>query len=187
MKKFLCLVASFALCATFAVTTTYAASSVNADEQKILDVLTAGVTVDGKTVNLEAGDINAARNYFTTDGVDVTAAQATTVLAQIDAAKKVIVDNKITNLSTMDKKFQDQIIGYAQVAAKELGLTIVADYTSKTIVVKDAKGSVIFSKEKAVKNTGDNFTSTLALSGAIALLLAGAGIVAVRKGLFARG
>ena len=120
------------------------------------------------------------------DGVDMSADQKNVVVAQIEAAKKVIVDNNITDLKTINKKYQDQIIDIAQVAAKTMGLTLSADYSSKTIKVLDKDGKVIFTAEKAIKNTGDNFTSTLALSGAIAILLAGAGMVAAKKGLLSK-
>lgn len=164
-----------------------AASGINPEEQKILDVLNAGVTVGGKVVSIDAAYINSAENYFNADGVEITASQSSVVLTQIGAAKQVIIDNNITDLKTIDKKFQDQIIGYAQAAASELGLTLSADYSSKTIVVKDASGKVLFTASKVIKNTGDDFTTTLAISGAIALLIACAGVVAAKKGLFSRG
>lgn len=186
MKKLLKVVASIAACAAFTVTTTQAAGGIDANEQKVLDTLKAGVVVNGKTVNLDASYITSAENYFMTDGVEMSDAQATNVMTQIEAAKKVIVDNKITDLATMPKNFQDQIIGYADAAAKEMGLTLVADYSSKTITIKDKDGKVLMTAAKVIKNTGDDFTSTLALSGAIAILLAGAGIVAAKKGLLAK-
>lgn len=175
-----------ALSATFMIPAA-AASGINAEEQKVLDILKAGVSVNGKTVSLDASYINSAENYFNTDGVEVTADQASVVLTQIEAAKQVIIDNNITDLKTINKKFQDQIIGYAQSAAKELGLTLSADYSSKTIVVKDSNGKTLFTASKVIKNTGDDFTMTLAVSGAIALLIACAGVVAAKKGLFSRG
>lgn len=187
MKKFLSLITCLALSAGFLVTPAQAASGINAEEQKILDTLNAGVMVNGKKVTLDTGYVNSAQNYFMTDGVDVTSAQAAVVLAQLENAKKVMVDNGITDLYNMRRDLQDQIIGYAQVAAKELGLTLVVDYAAKTITVKDAKGNILVTVSKVIKNTGDDFTSTLAISSTIALLLAGAGVVAFKKGLFARG
>lgn len=185
MKKALSFVACLVLCAAFTVQAN-AASGINAEEQKVLNILKAGVSVNGKTVSLDASYINTAENYMNSDGIDITAEQASVVINQVDAAKKVIIDNNITDLKTMPKKFQDQIIGYAQSAAKELGLTLVADYSSKTIVVKDASGKVLFTASKVIKNTGDDYTMTLAISGAIALLIACAGIVAAKKGLFVK-
>ncbi|MEG1475664.1 MAG: LPXTG cell wall anchor domain-containing protein [Longicatena sp.] len=185
MKKILSLITSLSLCV--ALTLTVSAAGLNANEQKILNELKAGVNVDGKMVNLGAGYINQAETYLTSGDVDITDAQAETVISQVQAAKAIVVENKITNLNTMPKKFQDQIIGNIQTAAAVLGLTVSVNYADKEIVIKDKTGKIIASASKAVKNTGDNFTSTLALSGAIALLLAGAGIVAARKGLFVKG
>lgn len=186
MKKALRLIACLMMCVACMSVTVGAASGINPSEQKILDVLRAGVTVEGKVVSLDVSYINSAENYMNSDGVDITASQADVVVSQVSAAKQVIIDNKITDLKTIDKKFQDQIIGYAQSAASELGLVLVVDYSSKTIIVKDSSGKVIFTASKVIKNTGDDYTRTLALSGAIALLIAGAGVIAVRKGLFSK-
>lgn len=186
MKKFLKVAASLAACALFAVTTISAAGGIDTNEKKVLDSLRAGVVVDGKVVSLDEAYISQAETYFMKDGIEMSDEQATVVLAQIEAGKKVIVDNKISDLATVKKVYQDQLLDIAQVAAKAMGVTMAVDYSSKTVTVFDAKGSVIFKATKVIKNTGDDFTSTLALSGAIAILLAGAGIVAAKKGLLAK-
>lgn len=186
MRKFMKAAASLAACAAFTVTSAQAAGGIDANEQKVLDTLKAGVVVDGKTVTLDASYLTSAENYFMSDGVEMSDAQVTSVMTQIEAAKKVITENKITDLATMPKKFQDQIIGYADAAAKEMGLTLVTDYSSKTITIKNKDGKVLMTAAKVIKNTGDDYTSTLAISGAIALLLAGAGIEAAKKGLLAK-
>lgn len=185
MKKILSLATCLAICVAFTLSVN-AASGINAEEQKILNILKAGVNVNGKMVMLDASYMNAAENYFNSDGVSITGEQASVVVNQIEAAKKVIVDNGITDLKTMNKKFQDQIISYAQVAASELGLTLVADYSSKTIVIKDASGKEIFSISKVIKNTGDDYTQALAIAGAFVLLIASAGVIAAKKGLFVK-
>ena len=186
MKNVVCLITCLLLSVSCMSVKILAASGINAEEQKILNVLKTSVTIDGKVVSLDASYINSAENYMNSDGVDLTASQADVVITQIEAAKQVIIDNKITDLKTMNKKFQDQILGYAQIAANELGLILVADYSSKSIVIKDSSGNIIFTASKVIKNTGDDYTRTLAISGAIALLLAGAGIIATRKGLFTK-
>ncbi|MEG0660811.1 MAG: hypothetical protein RR443_09575 [Anaerorhabdus sp.] len=186
MKKIISFIATVVLCATFSITAN-AASGITPEEQQILDLLKAGVVVEGKTVTLDSSYLVQAENYLAQDGVSVTAAQKGEIVTQIEAAKKVVVDNKVTNLKTIDKKIQDQILVNAQAAGKVIGVTISADYASKVITVKDPNGKVILTASKTIKNTGDDYTSTLALSAAIALLLTGAGIFAVRKGLFVRG
>lgn len=201
MKKVLNLIACLALCAAFTLPIA-AASGINAEEQKILNTLTAGVNVNGKMVMLDASYMNAAENYLNSDGVSITADQASVVVNQIEAAKKVLVDNNITDLTKVSKKLQDQIIAYSKTAAEELGLTLVADYTSKKIIIKDASGKVIFTVSKVkqdsngnttfvvdgdiIKNTGDDYTQTFVITGTIALLIASAGIIAARKGLFVK-
>lgn len=174
------------MCTSYMMVNVSAASGINTEEQSILDVLKTSVDVNGKSVTLDVSYVNSAENYMNSDGVNLTNQQASVVIAQIEAAKQVIVDNKITDLKTINKKYQDQIIAYAQIAANELGLIIVVDYSSKTIIIKDISGNVLFTVSKVIKNTGDDYTTTLAISGAIALLLASAGIIATKKGLFAK-
>lgn len=186
MKKIFSLITSIALCFTCASTTINAASGINTNEKKILDSLKTGVRVDGKTVNLNVSYINAAETYFAGDDVNVNAADAASVIYQINAAKAIVVENKVTNLGTIEKTFQDRILKHIQAAAKTLGVTVSADYASKTIVVRDKNGKILVSASKTIKNTGDNFASTLAIAGVIALILAGAGVVAVKKGLFVK-
>lgn len=185
MKKILCFVTSMALCGLFAVNVS-AADGINSEEQAIIDTLKAGVSVEGKTVTVPGEYVNAAEKYFATEGVEITADQAKVVNAQIDAAKAIIVENKVTDLTTIDKTVQDKILVNAKTAAAELGLTIEADYSAKTIVVKDKNGKVLVTAEKVIKNSGDDFTSVLVMSGLIAMVLAGAGVVASKKGYFAK-
>ena len=184
MKKVVYLITCLVLSVSCMSVKVMAASGINAEEQKVLDVLKTSVTVNGVSVSLDASYINSAENYMNGDGVNLTASQANIVIAQIEAAKQVILENNITDLKTMNKKFQDQILGYAKTAAEELGLILVADYSSKTMIIKDENGNIIFTLSKVIKNTGDDYTKALAMSGAIALLLVGAGILAAKKGLF---
>ena len=161
-----------------------AASGINSEEQRILDELKSQFIVEGKTVALDSSYLNSAENYMSLDGVEITDLQATIVISQIQAVKQILIDNKITDLKKIAKTYQDQILTLSRIAANELGLILTADMSSKTIIIKNAEGKIMFSTSKIIKNTGDDYTKTLALSGAVALLLAGAGIIATSKGLF---
>lgn len=175
---------SLAMCGMFIVGA-HAADGINANEQAILDNLKSSVTVEGKTVTVPSDYIVAAEKYFATEGVDLTAEDASVVNTQIEAAKQIIIDEKVTDLTTIKKSAQDKILSHAQVAAKQLGVTLEVDYSSKTIIVKDKNGNELLKVEKTIKNTGDDYTSVLVLSGLLAMVLAGAGIVASKKGYFA--
>ena len=88
MKKLLSSLMVACLMFVATISTVGAVGSITADEQKIIDALEAGVTVDGVKVNLKAADINAAKNYLTNN--DVTAAQVTTILGFAQAAADVL-------------------------------------------------------------------------------------------------
>ena len=62
MKKLLSSLMVACLMFVATISTVGAVGSITADEQKIIDALEAGVTVDGVKVNLKAADINAAKN-----------------------------------------------------------------------------------------------------------------------------
>ena len=91
MKKLLSSLMVACLMFVATISTVGAVGSITADEQKIIDALEAGVTVDGVKVNLKAADINAAKNYLTNN--DVTAAQVTTILNNIEGAKSYMQTN----------------------------------------------------------------------------------------------
>ncbi|MEG0315210.1 MAG: hypothetical protein RR646_08140 [Erysipelotrichaceae bacterium] len=184
MKKVFCLFASLLICATIGVSVK--AAELSPEAKAIYEELKSGVMVDGKMVNLPAAELNAAENYLKTENLGITVADKDKIVLQIKAAKQLIVDNKVTDIMTIDKKIQDQIIVIAQDAGNVLGLTISPNYADKKISVTDKSGKLIFQTEKAIKNTGDDYTITLVISATIALILAGAGIIAVKNGLIVK-
>ncbi|MGX8833536.1 LPXTG cell wall anchor domain-containing protein [Amedibacillus sp. YH-ame6] len=186
MKKITNLIMSILVCATCALSPINATAGVDENEQAVLDILKSGINVNGKIVTIDSTYISQAESYFMRDDVSMNENQKSTIITQIESAKKIIIDNNVTNLATINKKYQDQIIDIAQTAASVMGVRISVDYPSKIITVIDKNGQVIFTAEKAIKNTGDDYTSILALSGAFAILLAGAGIVALKKGLLSK-
>lgn len=174
---------SLAMCGMFAVSA-HAADGITADEQAILDNLKAGVVVDGTVVNVPAEYINQAETYLKTN--DVTAEQATTIIVEIDNVKAVVKENKITDIKEIKGAVAKDILAHAEKAASTVGVTLTVS-ADNTIVVKDKTGKVLFTAEKGViKATGDDYSSMFAMTGAIALLLAGAGVVASKKGYFAK-
>lgn len=178
------------MCSMFAIAGVNAAEGITVDEQKIIDALNNGVEVEGKKVALPAEYINQAESFLKTN--DVTAAQASTIIVNIDAAKKVMVDNKITDVKDIKGATASEIFAIAQAAAKEVGVTLTMDNTNKTITVTDKDGKKLFvvgadkSTTNPIKDTGDDYTMMFVMTGAIALLLAGAGVVASKKGYFAK-
>lgn len=111
MKKFLSLITVLALVAVTAVSAS--AAGINAEEKKVLDTIKAGVTVNGKTVNVPDNYLVQAENYLNT--IDMTAEQANLSMAQKAAD---VVGLKIT------------ITGGSQI--------VITDSTGKTVATFDA-------------------------------------------------
>ena len=137
MKKLLSSLMVACLMFVATISTVGAVGSITADEQKIIDALEAGVTVDGVKVNLKAADINAAKNYLTNN--DVTAAQVTTILNNIEGAKSYMQTNHIKDIASIKGAHATAILGFAQAAADVLGLTIKVVLMVLSLFTKVAK------------------------------------------------
>lgn len=174
---------SLAMCGMFMVGA-HAAEGITADEQKILDALNAGVVVDGTTVNVPAEYINQAESYLKTN--DVAADQVTVILSEIDSVKAVVKENNIKSIADIKGSVASDIFAHAQKAASTVGVTLKLN-ADNTVTVIDKDGKVLFTADKGViKDTGDNYTMMFVMTGAIALILAGAGVAASKKGYFAK-
>ena len=159
MKKLLSSLMVACLMFVATISTVGAVGSITADEQKIIDALEAGVTVDGVKVNLKAADINAAKNYLTNN--DVTAAQVTTILNNIEGAKSYMQTNHIV-----------------------LGLTIKVGADGTVTVYKGSE--VVYSTTNVIKKTGYDFTQTAVMAAGLLAVLLGAGYYAKRKQLLVK-
>lgn len=173
---------SLAMCGMFAVSA-HAADGITADEQKVLDNLKSGVVVEGTTVNVPAEYINQAESYMKTN--DVTTEQVAAINSEIDSVKQVMKDNKIKSIADIKGSVASDVFAHAQKAAGVVGVTLKVN-ADKTVTVSDKDGKVIFTADKGViKNTGDDYSMMFVMTGAFALILVGAGVVASKKGYFA--
>lgn len=89
MKKIAACIASMVLAASLSLTA-FAASGIDANEQAILDKLNTPITVGNQMMSVPAEYYNQAENYLKQDGVSVTDAQKTQVLAKIDEATEIL-------------------------------------------------------------------------------------------------
>ena len=179
MKKLLSSLMVACLMFVATISTVGAVGSITADEQKIIDALEAGVTVDGVKVNLKAADINAAKNYLTNN--DVTAAQVTTILNNIEGAKSYMQTNDIASIKGAHAT---AILGFAQAAADVLGLTIKVGADGTVTVYKGSE--VVYSTTNVIKKTGYDFTQTAVMAAGLVAVLFGAGYYAKRKQLLVK-
>lgn len=182
MKKLLSSLMVACLMFVATISTVGAVGSITADEQKIIDALEAGVTVDGVKVNLKAADINAAKNYLTNN--DVTAAQVTTILNNIEGAKSYMQTNHIKDIASIKGAHATAILGFAQAAADVLGLTIKVGADGTVTVYKGSE--VVYSTTNVIKKTGYDFTQTAVMAVGLVAVLFGAGYYAKRKQLLVK-
>jgi hypothetical protein len=165
MKKIICMVSALAL---VVVTALSASAAVTDNEQKVLDAINSGVTVNGQTVKVPADYVNQATTYLSQN--NITAEQADAIVAEIDAAKEIIKEAGVTDLSKLTGAQKSALVERATAAAKVVDLTLTYDSTSKTITIKNAAGEVVFKAEEAIKTTGADANPTAAIVIGISIL-----------------
>lgn len=177
MKKILSFVTVLALVAVTAVSAF--AAGINAEERTVLDTIKAGVTVGDKTVTVPDNYLVQAENYLNT--IDLTAEQATDILAAVDEAKAYVKANSITSLEAMTRAQKEAILSYAQKAASVVGLKVTIT-GGKQVIITDASGKTVTTFEAAIKVTGGqaDFTNAI-IAGVAVLMVLAAAAYATRK------
>ncbi|MGX8850890.1 LPXTG cell wall anchor domain-containing protein [Amedibacillus sp. YH-ame10] len=198
MKKLLGLAAGVALALACVATPIQAAAggAINPDEQRLLDYVKTGVTIDGETLAYPVGSEEYEMLYdiLSANGVELTATDVNTVR---DSAKATVTYlSGIDGIPTVDQLME--LIDLANPGLDVLGIKATYDATDDILYILTADGDYISSVgdvlgsgiegiapgpggDKKLENTGENFTSTYALIGGLAVVLAGAGIYTFRK------
>ena len=177
MKKLIGFVAVLSM--VFAMAITASAAQITSDEQTIIDVLKAGVVVDGRTVKVPTKYINQAESYLMNK--DVTKAEVEEVLSYIDSAKDYMVANKIKDLSAMNSKQMDKMISYAEDAAKVVDVKLTVNTKTGVIRGIDTEGNVVLSGEETIKQTGMDMNATVAVAAALCEVVVVCVVVAKKK------
>ncbi|MGY3766733.1 hypothetical protein ACWOAH_09440 [Vagococcus vulneris] len=165
------------------------ASSASANTAKggaILDELNAGVTTDAGTFYLPQQFITQAENELKAN--NYTDSQVDQVVANIRAAKQLVIDNskglKANSLSELmnqlPQNVMDQIWSYVTKSANVLGLSIdqkgnILSRDGKAIITTNTKNQPV------VKATGANYTTALALLSTLVLGSIGSAVVLKRR------
>lgn len=155
----------------------FAAGSINAEEQKILDELTAK--------GVPASYVAQVKEALEADGTDVTADDAKAAIANIDAAKKLVDEKGIKTIDELkaNKEAFDEVKKLVNASAelKSVDVTVSFDATTgkPSIVAKsdDAK------KDDELKKLGADFSTTAAVVAGLGLSVAGIAVVAKKKDL----
>ncbi len=192
MKKVLKVLSASMLSALVAVSAvaTVSAAGINDAEQQVLDSLNAGIELEsGETLEVPAARITEAENYFNRDDVDLSADQADSIVAQIDAAKDYIIETGITSWSELDADMRSELESIAQTAADDAGLnvTVGADgsvsigTTPSTSDPGNSGGNGngnggVNTNNDPIKTTGFDVPSVAAVAGVGILMVSAAGV-----------
>lgn len=187
MKKLLViLTVSLVLCLT--MVSAFAAETLNANEQKILDALSAQVDLGNSTYAFPPEYINQVKNYFLTVDIDEEAAN-TVVNAITDAINYLhgavsfpeggYVD--IFDLSALDHETKHGLLTYIERAAVALDLGLRYDADANRVTLVDSNENVVFDNEAVLKRTGAEFdTGVLKIMLPALTLFAIMGIIILR-------
>ncbi len=176
--------AALVLCLALAVPT-MAATGINENEQKLLDKFEEKYTVEGKEYGLPTDYLNKAKAYLMQDGVDLTDAQVTEMVAKADEMKTLFVNNKITSLDALkNSSVKADALRIAQEGAAVVGCTVEFDAATNQIAVKNSDSQTIFESDATIKQTGMNLNATALIVVFVLAAFAGCAVVAKKK-LFA--
>lgn len=167
-KKIIALSLTVAMMAA-ATVTTFAAGTIDDNEEAVIAELQAR--------KIPAEYISQAQNYFEQDEVEITADQASTIIANIDDAAAIAKEAGITSaadLAKADTAVVDKIMTKVTASASTVGLTAAFDAKTGTATVKDSTGKVIATTNVGVKTTGTDSMSTV-----VVISILGAAVVAL--------
>ena len=194
MKKRSLLTVVLALVMTIgACFTCFAAEAgVSDKEQAILDALKAGITLDGKTVELPEKYYTQAVNYLASN--DLTDEAVDNVVADIADTKKAIVDTGATSVADLKAKLAADTTVASTIAAKinaagtAAGVTLNVDLSTGTpsYALADSDGKIVANSDAVIKKTGVDYTTTVVAALAVAAVLGGCVVAARKNNLFAQ-
>lgn len=164
MKKLLAVIAAAVTACTLSMSVF--AADISTGEQSILDAIS---TADINGVALVDEYSAMATNYFMTEGVDVTDAQAADFIEDMNATIEFCETNGITALATLAVtgtnidatalaaiNFSEKtaLLDSAEAMCADIGLTFTYKPVSKKAIVTDSEGAVVSEITGAVKQTG---------------------------------
>lgn len=186
MKKFVGYLVVFFTALLFTVPVD-AAGAISANEQQILDLLKAPVSVQGKEFTVPDTYIIQAENHLKQN--DLTDAQVETAVTGIQNVRNLLgsVTIDMTGINTLDDLIRalprDVIMQIQQEVtrvADALGLVVLSwNGGNIQIGAKNADGttSPAFSTSSPIKQTGGNYTASAMAIASLLLIAAGAVVV----------
>ncbi|MDD2362162.1 MAG: hypothetical protein PHH84_04295 [Oscillospiraceae bacterium] len=168
-----------------AICITASAAGLDANKQKVMDILKSSSKIDGKTISLPVDLLNQAENYLRRDDVTITAEQADAVVGYVKEAHKIIEDAGALKVESLSSTEIANLLDKIRKAAAVVGLTVETD-SARNIISILADGVLVASDEPALKVTGPDTTSLVVFAGIGLVLLAGCFVAARKAKLFER-
>ncbi|MEG0457696.1 MAG: hypothetical protein RR549_06165 [Oscillospiraceae bacterium] len=168
MKKIIALLTSIVLVASLSIS----AMAATVTEKDLIAQLKNGVTIDGKTLNVDESYIKTAEDFFYAN--DFTDDQLSYLLEEGNKAKQVLVETGVADFSKIPAEVKANVSSMIVNAAKEVGVTITI--SKQQVKIVDANGKVfeVAKSSNPIKNTGNQFDggfiAVIALISAVALV-----------------
>lgn len=175
IKKIMAVTASAVMMLAMSVSA-FAAGTVDATEQKILDEL--------KAKSVTSNYISQAENYLAKDGVNVTEAQATSIIANIDKAADIAAKANIktkADLLKADAAVVDSIVAEVKAAAAVVDLTVSYNTKNGEVSIVDKDNKVVATSNVGIKKTGADSMTTVAVVSVLGLAVAGLAVVSKKN------
>ena len=172
----------------------FAASTINENEQKVLDVFGNGFKVGSQTVALAPDEINTAKIFFMRDDVNFTAADAQAFIDGHNKIAAVMQAEGVVKIPSLSKSGKEKILQYAKDAAlavKSMNLAYTYDNTTKIASVLNRDTSAVLAtsdvtnESTIIKQTGSGIGTTYLVAAAVVVAAAGSFIIAKKKNLLA--
>ena len=174
--------------------TARAEGAITNDEQRILDSLDKGVTVNGKTFHILDSDRNQAVNYLKQH--DLTNEQVNSVVADIEASRQLVEAQNVdvTNINTLEElvralptDVKNQLRANISSVGNVLGLVIT--FTRDGVIIVDPNensqvgsgGQLVYNSGNPIKQTGANYTSSLIVFVSLLIITVGAFLIGKTK------
>lgn len=201
MKKIFSIIIAVMLVAACALSTS-AASGITPEEKKIVDAVSAKITMaSGTVVSLPDRYINQAEDYLMK--AELTDAQINEILTHVENAKKAVAASKAASLSASEVAVKQQVIAEAREAAKVINATlsvskddvtesqgkVSANYTVTLLFNSDSTvpgytdGTkiVLSLKSDEIVQTGAEGSMTMVVVGSVVMLAAVAFVVVASR------
>lgn len=196
MKKILMGLACSSMILTGAISTTFAAGDINPDEERLLAYFEQGIKVGDESLSYSKAseEYQTIKEILAADGVDLNAQEVDTIRDSAKDVQTYLASIDVNQKMTVE--ILGQLISKSSPALDVLGLKASYDSAKDILTIMTKSGEVIGTMDNLIgktkdeiptiagdklEKTGENFGSTYAIIGSLAVILIFAGFVTLKK------